>query len=92
MKIDRKILKDVASNARLRLTKKEEDELLPQLNDVIEIFSRLSKVNTDKVRPSFQPIEIKNVFREDKVERCEEDVLNNTKNKEDGYFKGPKAI
>ena len=92
MKIDRKILENVASNARLKLTKKEENELLSQLNEVLEIFSKLDKVNTDKIKPSFQPIEVKNIFRDDIVEKCNEDMLSNTKNKEDGYFKGPKAI
>lgn len=92
MKIDKKILLDVANNARINLSKKEEEELLIQLNDVLKIFSKLKIVNTDKVEPSFQPIEAKNVFREDKVEICKENVLSNVKNKENRYFKGPKAI
>ena len=92
MKIDKKILQSVANNARIKLNKKEEEELLDQLNDVLKIFSKLSEVNTDKIEPSFQPIEVKNVFREDRVEICKEDVLSNTKNKENNYFKGPKAL
>lgn len=92
MRIDKKILQDVANNARIRLNKEEEEELLGQLNDVLKIFSRLSEANTDKIEPSFQPIEVKNVFRQDVVEPCKEDVLANIKNKEDRYFKGPKAL
>ena len=92
MKIDKKILQSVANNARIKLNKGEEEELLDQLNDVLKIFSKLSEVNTDKIEPSFQPIEVKNVFREDRVEICKEDVLSNTKNKENNYFKGPKAL
>ena len=82
MKIDKKILQSVANNARIKLTNKEEEELLNQLNDVLRIFSKLNEVNTDKVEPSFQPIEVKNVFRDDKVESCKEDVLSNVKNKQ----------
>ena len=92
MRIDKKILQDVANNARIKLNKKEEEELLGQLNDVLKIFSKLSEVNTDKIGPSFQPIEVKNVFREDVIEPCKDDVLANVKNKEDRYFKGPKAL
>lgn len=92
MKIDKKILQSVANNARIKLNKKEEEELLVQLNDVLSIFSKLNEVNTDNVESSFQPIEVKNVFREDKVESCKEDVLSNVKNKENNYFKGPKAL
>ena len=92
MRIDKKILQDVVNNARIRLNKEEEEELLGQLNDVLKIFSRLSEANTDKIEPSFQPIEVKNVFRQDVVKPCKEDVLANIKHKEDGYFKGPKAL
>src|SRR3989344_2439602 len=46
----------------------------------------------EKIKPSFQPIEVKNVLREDSVQKCEEDMLSNTKNKEEGFFKGPKVI
>lgn len=92
MKIDKKILQSVANNARIKLNKKEEEELLDQLNDVLKIFSKLNDVNTDKTEPSFQPIEVKNVFREDKIESCKEDVLSNVKNKENNYFKGPKVL
>ena len=92
MKIDRKILQSVASDARLKLSKKEEDELLPQLNEILEIFSSLNNLKIEKIKPSFQPIEVKNVLREDSVQKCEEDMLSNTKNKEEGFFKGPKVI
>ena len=92
MKIDKKILLDVANNARIRLTKKEEEVLLPELNEILKIFSKLNEVNTNKIEPSFQPLDVKNVFREDKVENCKEDVLDNVKNKEDRYFKGPKVL
>ncbi|MBI2106783.1 Asp-tRNA(Asn)/Glu-tRNA(Gln) amidotransferase subunit GatC [Candidatus Woesearchaeota archaeon] len=92
MKIDKKILSAVANNARIKLNKKEEEELLPQLNEILKIFSQLQGVNTKDVEPSFQPLQVKNVFREDKVESCKEDVLANVKNKEDRYFKGPKAL
>ena len=47
-----------------------------------------------KVEPSFQPVELKNMTREDKVEDSlkQEEALANTKNKKDGYFKGPRAV
>ncbi|MBI4159144.1 Asp-tRNA(Asn)/Glu-tRNA(Gln) amidotransferase subunit GatC [Candidatus Woesearchaeota archaeon] len=92
MKINKEILQGVANNARIKLSKKEVDELLPQLNGILKIFSQLNGINTNNIEPSFQPVEVKNVFREDRVESCKEDVLVNVKNKEDRYFKGPKSI
>ena len=94
MKINRDILLRVARNARLNLTEKEIKELLPQLEQILEHFSVLDKINTSDIEPAFQPIEIKNVLREDKVEKSldRDDVLANVKNKKDGFFKGPKVV
>lgn len=51
-------------------------------------------MKTDSVKPSFQPIEMKNVTREDKVEKSlgQREALSNVKkNKERGYFIGPRV-
>ena len=47
-----------------------------------------------KTKPSFQPIPIKDIFREDVAKEpiSQEKVLANTKHKENGYFKGPGAV
>ena len=38
--------------------------------------------------------DIKDVMRKDELEQClpQEEALSNTKNKENGFFKGPKVI
>mgnify|MGYP007044736443 CR=1 FL=1 len=36
---------------------------LPQLKEIINAFSEISKIPTNNIQPSFQPIELKNVFR-----------------------------
>lgn len=94
MKVNKKLIEQIAKNARLKLTKKEVDEFLPQLKQVLESFSIVSKANTKNVEPSFHPIKIENVTREDKVEKSltRKEALSNTKHKKDGYFKGPKVI
>lgn len=94
MKIDKKLIEHVADVARLKLTEKEINEFIPQLKEVMGAFSKLQEVNTKGVNPSFQPVEIKNVFREDVVtdSLSQEDALLNTEHKKDGYFKGPKAV
>ena len=94
MKIDKELIKHVAELARLKLTDKEIDKFVPQLKEALEYFSKLDEVNTDNVKPSFQPVEIKNVLREDKEEKClsQEEALSLTEHKKDGYFKGPRAV
>jgi len=90
----KEILENVAKNARLKLTEKEIKEFTLELEEVLKSFSILDKIDTKNVEPSFQPLEIKNVFREDIIKKSlsQEEALSNTKNKKDGYFKGPKAI
>jgi len=94
MRIDNQIIEKVAQNARLKLTKKEIEELTPQLSEILQTFSKLDELDTENVNPSFQPIELKNVLREDKEKKplTQEEILSNTKHKKDGFFKCPKVI
>jgi len=94
MKVDQELIKKVAENARLNLSKKELDEFLPQFKEIIENFSKLDNLDTKNIKPSFQPVELNNVFRNDisKKSLTQEEALRNTKHKKDGYFKGPRII
>ena len=94
MKVDQELIKKVAENARLNLNKKELDEFLPQFKEIIENFSKLDNLDTKNIKPSFQPIELSNVFRDDisKKSLSQEEALINTKHKKNGYFKGPRII
>ena len=94
MEVDRKLLEHVAELARLKLNEEEIKKFLPQLKEILEFFSKLKDIDTDNVKPSFQPVELKNAMREDKEEQClsQDDALSLTEHKKDGYFKGPRAI
>ena len=94
MEVDRKLLEHVAEVARIKLNEEEIKKFLPQLKEALEFFSKLKEIDTDKVKPSFQPVEFMNAMREDKEKEClsQEDALSLTEHKKDGYFKGPKAI
>ena len=94
MKVDRELIKKVADVARLKLTVKEAEEFVKEIKDVLDNFSAIDKCNTKDVKPSFQPIELKNQLREDKVEKSltQEQTLSNTEHKKEGYFKGPRVV
>ena len=94
MEIDRKLLERVAQNARLELTEDEIKRFLPQMKELMEYFSQLKDVDTSGIKPSFQPVEIRNSLREDEPEEClsQDEALSQTEHKKDGYFKGPRAI
>jgi len=94
MEVDSKLLEHVAELARIKLNDDEIRKFLPQLKEILEFFSKLKEINTDNIKPSFQPVELKNIMREDKEEQClsQDDALSLTEHKKDGYFKGPRAV
>ncbi len=87
-------IEKVANIARLELTDKEKSTLEKDLDNILDSFKKLEKIDTDNTEPTFQPIEVKNIMREDTIEKSlkQKDALTNAKETEDGYFKGPKAI
>tara|TARA_B100001971_G_C18189514_1_gene537747 strand:- start:741 stop:1025 length:285 start_codon:yes stop_codon:yes gene_type:complete len=94
MKVDKELIEKVAKNARLSLTESEIKEFLPEIKDILKSFEEISKAPVDKLKPSFQPLEVKDITRDDIPKEClsQEKALQNTKHKQDGYFKGPKAL
>ena len=94
MEVTKELILKVAKNARLKLTEEEVREFLPQFSEILKSFEQISKVNTDNIKPSFHPIEIKNALREDSPKECisQEEILKNTEHKKNGYFLGPKAL
>jgi len=94
MKLNKELIEKVAKIARLNLTPNEIKEFLPQLKEILQSFEKIKSAPTKNISPSFQPIEIKNITREDTIGTClsQKEALSNTKHKQDDYFKGPKAL
>lgn len=91
-KIDKKLLEHVSNIARLELTEEEKEKFIKQLEDILKAFKKIDEVDTKNVKPSFHPIELKNVMRDDEAKPWKWEPLANTKHKEKKYFKGPKII
>jgi len=94
-KIDEHLTRKVAKLARLNLSKNEIKKFTKDMKDILDAFRILDTVNTDNVKPTFHPIEIKNRFRDDNIEESlsqKEALSNSHKNKENGFFKGPKIV
>jgi len=94
VKINKELIEHVAEVARLRLTDKEKEKFSKELKEILEVFSKIDKVDTKNVETSLQPVELKNMLREDKEEKSftQEEALSLTDHKKDGYFKWPKAV
>jgi len=92
--LDKKIVKKVAEVARLNLSEEELNKFSEDMESILHAFRDMQNVETSRVKPTFQPVETKNVLREDRIEPSlsQEDALKNAKQKEKGYFKGPRAI
>ena len=95
--VDKELIKRVARNARLNLCEEEIELFTPQIKEIIlESFNKLDELDVSKEKPSFQPVEVKNSFREDKVKKSltQEEALRNVKPelREKGFVKGPKVV
>ena len=88
--LDVELVKKLAEIARLELSKDEREKYSEQLKVIIEAFKELDQVDTDNVEPSFHPLEISDVLREDLVEEWDWDPLSNSKHREGKYLRGPK--
>jgi aspartyl-tRNA(Asn)/glutamyl-tRNA(Gln) amidotransferase subunit C len=84
------MVRRVAEAARLNLTDEELERYEQQLKVILEAFRMLDEVDTEGVEPSFHPVELMDVLREDKASEWVWDPLANTEHKEDGYFRGPR--
>lgn len=91
-KMTEETVEHVAAIARLKLTASEVKKFQKDLTEILAAFKTLDEAPA--AEPSFQPIAMENVMREDIIEESlpREIAMKNTKHKEKGFFKGPKAI
>ena len=91
---DRKTVERIARLARIELTDNEADRFSKDMKEILSAFRTLQRIPTRDVKPTFQPIETKDVLREDRIEPSipRERLLRNLKNREDGYIKGPRVV
>jgi len=64
------------------------------LGGILKAFGTLQRIDTKGVEPTFQPIEVKDVLREDIVEPSipRKRILWDIKNKDKGFIKGPRVV
>lgn len=88
--ISKGLVEKIAKLAKIPVSDKEKQELSDGFNTVLEVINKLFKVNVLDVEPVYQVTGLKNVFREDKVEKekmfSQDQALSNAKRKHNGYF------
>ncbi|MCD6477184.1 MAG: Asp-tRNA(Asn)/Glu-tRNA(Gln) amidotransferase subunit GatC [Candidatus Aenigmarchaeota archaeon] len=92
--IDKETIEHVAKISRLKLNEEEKEELREDIDKILSAFEIIKEVGTENIEPSFQPFEIKNVTREDKIEKSlsQKEALKNAEQTKDNFFKGPRAV
>ena len=89
-KLDKDTVKHVAEVARLELTDEELEQYSKQMESILQAFNEIDEVDTEGVEPSFHPIPLENVLRDDVIKDWDWNPLNNTEHKEKQHFRGPK--
>ena len=84
----------IASLCRIDLKDEEKSSFVDQFNEILNFFHKLDEIDTSKTEPTFHVIDIKNVFRPDKIKEClsPELILKNVPKKEKNYIIAPKMI
>ena len=92
--VSKEDVRKVARVARLNLSDKELEKFSAELEKILDSFRELEKIETANIRPSFQPMEISNVLRKDRIEPSlpQKEAIRNAKNRECGFIKGPKVV
>jgi aspartyl-tRNA(Asn)/glutamyl-tRNA(Gln) amidotransferase subunit C len=93
IQVDEKLVKEIASLARLDLTEEETETFVSQFQDILQYFSILNELDTENVPPAYLSSAKKSVMREDVVEASvpTKEFLANAPQSKDDYVVIPRV-
>ena len=93
VKVDEKLVKEIALLARLDLTEEETKTFIPQFQDILKYFSILNELDTEDVPPAYLSSANKSVTREDEIEPSvpTQDFLANAPQAKEDYVVIPRV-
>lgn len=94
MKIDTKVVDELAHLARLSYENEAKEEIVTELNKIIAFVEKLDEINTDGIEPLIYMVDETNITREDvmKQDVSQDEGLKNAPKKDSDYFRVPKVI
>ena len=94
MSINKDTVKYTTDLARIELSSNELEHFTGQLDRILDYVHKLKKVDVKKLEPTSHVLEMKNVYREDKVKPSlpVDEVMKNAPAKENNLFKVRKII
>ena len=94
MKIDDKLISELARLAKLNFDEKSSKDMQEDLNKIIGFVDKLSEIDTENVEPLIYMSDEVNVLRkDDTIENIsQEEALKNSPKKDSDYILVPKVI
>ena len=93
VKVDEKLVREIAFLARLDLSQEETEMFVSQFKDILDYVSILNEVDTENVPPAYLSSANSSVFREDEVEPsvATDAFLSNAPQSKDDYVVIPRV-
>ena len=93
VEVDEKLVKEIATLARLDLSQEETELFVSQFRDILDYVSMLDNVDTENVPPAYLASANKTGIREDVIEESvpTKDFLANTPQSKDEYVVIPRV-
>lgn len=94
MEIDRKLIDQIETLARLQLTEREKETLQEQLTRILDHVETIEELDLEDVDPLTHPLDLENVQREDQVEDgiSVDEALQNAPERTENFFSVPRVI
>jgi aspartyl-tRNA(Asn)/glutamyl-tRNA(Gln) amidotransferase subunit C len=93
LKVDEKLVKEIASLARLDLSAEETEMFVAQFRDILDYVGILNEVDTEDVSPAYLFSANRSITREDVIEPSvpTDEFLSNTPEARDDYVVIPRV-
>ena len=93
VQIDKKLVREIATLARLDLTNEETEMFVTQFKDILDYVSILNEVDTESIPPPYLSSANKSVTREDEIEESvpTHEFLSNAPQSKDDYVVIPRV-
>lgn len=87
-------VKHIAKLAKLKFSDDELEDFTHRFNDILKYMEMLNQVDTSNIEPLSHPVEMTNVFRDDKLNKSvsTDDALKNAPESDGEFFRVPKVI
>ncbi len=94
MKVDTKLVDELAHLSRLSYENEAKEEIVSDLNKILAFVEKLNEINTDGVEPLIYMVDETNVLRKDiaRLDITQDDGLKNAPKKDSDFFRVPKVI